>query len=111
MPGQEKFLCYYGVSFVFASQDAACGDRVGEDPRLQVAKTVGLGYHLGRVAPDEPIQLLVGTELGRFGSHDEKLKRLDDDSVRKVMTETRMRLRIAGFAEAPAMIFQMVSSE
>jgi hypothetical protein len=104
----ESFIVYYGLRWELG---AAEGEQITllerrRDPRQLAAVQHGLDFWWGRTTDEERYFVLLGRQVGPFGWEGESLVRLTDAEAAQLVTETRDRLRAAGFADEPAWYYQ-----
>lgn len=107
--GADAFVVYFGLRFpVDGGAELEALER-REDARIHAARKARLKTFFGRATEGEPYFLLVGTELGQFGIQGRMAAELSEAELRRVMEETKEKLRRAGLEGEPALHLRVIA--
>jgi hypothetical protein len=101
----SSFLVYYGLRWVVTDPIELAALERGDDPRIVSARHHGLSCIWG-MASEKSHYLLLGSEIGRFGSKAIEARVVDDGQLRRVREGTIANLKAAGLKEPPALLCQ-----
>lgn len=101
----SSFFVYYGLRWIVTDPtEVAALDR-GDDPRIVSARCHRLSCIWG-MRSDKSHFLLVGAEIGRFGSKALESRVLHDGEFRRIREATIADMKAAGFKEVPTIVCQ-----
>jgi hypothetical protein len=101
----EGFVVYYGLRWDIRQDDEATVQALErrEDQRIQSARRNGLETYWGRTEEEERYFLFVGRELGCFGREGQNSAQVEDETLLRILDETKRKLKAAGFLGLPAL--------
>lgn len=99
--GSDVFLAFFGIKISLDPDDEeaieACS--AGTDVRCQVACSVGLQVHSGRMTDGEDDHLYIGQRLGWLGLEHDSYVVLSESHFRQISESVRAQLVRAGFMQ------------
>ena len=106
--GADAFTVYFGIRFTVPEAEIEALEREA-DPRLIAARKVKLRCCLDRLTDGDPHFLLIGHEFGSFGVEGDATASITEDEMQRIVSDTKRKLRDAGFEQPPAFHFQFIA--
>src|SRR5688572_6113227 len=105
--GADSFIVFFGLRYTITSAEEQERLAVRDDPRLLVARRARLQTYWGRETEGEPMFLLIGTEIGRFGVENMTRADVSASEIAAIIEETHRKLRDAGLEGEAKLQFQL----
>jgi hypothetical protein len=104
----DAFYALYGIRrLIGADEDAAVTLlELRKHPIQIAARSRGLDVWWGRCADGDQHYVLLGKMIAKLGAENQTSARLDDESLQKLAEDVRSKLKLAGFEDTPALLFE-----
>ena len=106
--GADTFIAIYGIRYELTDSEVESCERK-DDERMKRARKAKLDFCFDRPTDGEHYFLYIGTTLASIGVEAEQYETMPEGEFSAKISETRRRLKDAGFNDEPSLHFQLIA--